>query len=44
MHKFWTRIEKIEHDVTVEPRQTLIESIPSRVAATVKTKGGPTKY
>ena len=44
MHELWARIEEIWSTMDAESCQTLIESMPSRVAAVVKSKGGHTKY
>lgn len=44
MHELWARIEEIWSTMDAKSCQTLIESMPSRVAAVVKSKGGHTKY
>jgi hypothetical protein len=44
IHELWERVEKEWEDIDASVCQNLIESMPRRVAAVVKTKGGYTKY
>lgn len=32
------------NDITVETTQNLVDSMPTRIKAVIKNKGGPTKY
>jgi hypothetical protein len=40
----WERVEKEWNKIDVEVCQNLIESMPRRIAAVLKAKGGYTKY
>ena len=42
--ELWERVEKEWNKIQPEVVQNLIESMPRRVAAVVKAKGGYTKY
>jgi hypothetical protein len=44
MVELWERIEREWHNIKPEVCQNLIESMPRRVAAVIKAKGGYTKY
>lgn len=44
MHDLWAKVEETRLNITAEPCQILINSIPSRVAAVVKAKGVHKKY
>ncbi|KAI0993203.1 hypothetical protein K3495_g14981 [Podosphaera aphanis] len=44
VHELWIRAQEIWHGLDGETSQTLIESMPSRVAAVVKANGGHIKY
>ena len=44
MHELWERVEKEWEKIPVEVCINLIESMPRRVAAVLKAKGGHTKY
>ena len=44
MHELWARVEEVWHKIDKETCQNLIESMPSRVLAVKKAKGGHTKY
>jgi hypothetical protein len=44
MLELWERVEKEWNEIEVEVCQNLIESMPRRVAAVLKAKGGYTKY
>ncbi|KAI0996869.1 hypothetical protein K3495_g11316 [Podosphaera aphanis] len=44
VHELWRRAQEIWHRLDGEACQTLIESMPSGVAAVVKAKGGHTKF
>ena len=42
--ELWERMEKEWNNIEPEVCQRLIESMPRRVAAVIKAKGGYTKY
>jgi hypothetical protein len=42
--ELWERIEKVWNEIKPEVVQNLIESMPRRVAAVIRAKGGYTKY
>jgi transposase len=44
MHELWLRVEKEWNNILKEECLRLIESMPRRVAAVLKAKGGYTKY
>ena len=44
IHEFWERIEKEWNEIPAETCQKLIESMPRRIEAVLKAKGGYTKY
>jgi hypothetical protein len=44
VYKLWKRIEKEWNEIKPEVCQNLIESIPKRIRALYKAKGGYTKY
>ena len=44
VHELWDRVEKDWSEITVETCRALIESMPRRVEAVIRAKGGPTKY
>ena len=44
VHELWDRIEAEWEKIAVEECQKLIESMPRRVQAVLKAKGGYTKY
>ncbi|KAI1002071.1 hypothetical protein K3495_g6133 [Podosphaera aphanis] len=44
MHELWARVEEVWHKIDKETCQILIESMPSRLTAVLKAKGGHTKY
>ena len=44
MIELWDRVEKEWDEIGKEVCQNLIESMPRRVAAVIKAKGGYTKY
>ena len=44
MHDLWERLEETWHKLDISLCQKLVESMPSRVAAVIKAKGGHTKY
>jgi len=44
MLELWERVEEEWNKIDAEVCQNLIESMPRRVAAVLKAKGGPTKY
>jgi transposase len=44
MLELWERVQEVWEGVTVEQCQNLIESMPRRIQACIKAKGGPTKY
>jgi hypothetical protein len=44
MLQFWERVQELWDKVTEEECQRLIESMPRRMQAGIKAKGGPTKY
>ena len=43
-HELWERVAKEWNEIPPEVCQRLIESMPRRVAAVIKAKGGHTKY
>jgi len=42
--ELWERVREAWKTITAETCQTLIESMPRRVEAVIKSRGGPTKY
>ena len=44
VHELWERVEKEWNGIPVEECRKLIQSMPRRLAAIVRTKGGYTKY
>jgi transposase len=44
VHELWDRLEMEWNGITAETCQTLIESMPRRIKAVIKAKGGHTKY
>lgn len=44
VHELWERVAKEWNEIPPEVCQRLIESMPRRVAAVIKAKGGHTKY
>ena len=44
IHELWERIEKEWNEIPAETCQKLIESMPRRIEAVLKAKGGYTKY
>jgi hypothetical protein len=44
IYKLWERIQVEWEEIAVEECQKLIESMPRRVQAVIKAKGGYTKY
>ena len=44
IHQLWDRIQEVWEGIPVEECQKLIESMPRRVQAVIKAKGGYTKY
>jgi hypothetical protein len=42
--ELWERIEKVWNEIKPDMVQSLIESMPRRVAAVIRAKGGYTKY
>jgi len=44
VHGLWDRLEVEWNAIPPEVCQNLIESMPRRVAAVIRAKGGPTKY
>jgi transposase len=44
VHELWDRVQDEWNKITVEECVKLIESMPRRVAAVIKAKGGHTKY
>jgi transposase len=44
IHELWERVAKEWNEIPPEVCQSLIESMPRRVAAVIKAKGGHTKY
>ena len=44
VHKLWERVEKEWGEIPVEVCTNLIDSMPKRIAAVIKAKGGHTKY
>jgi hypothetical protein len=44
MHELWLRVEKEWNSIPVTECTKLIESMPRRIAAVIKAKGGNTKY
>lgn len=44
VHELWERLEKAWADIKEEEVRKLIESMPRRMAAVIKAKGGNTKY
>jgi hypothetical protein len=44
VHELWERVEKEWEAIPVEECRKLIESMPRRIAAVIKAKGGYTKY
>ena len=42
--ELWERMEDEWNKITKEKCIELIESMPRRIAAVIKAKGGPTKY
>ena len=44
MLEVWERVEKEWEEIDAEVCQNLIESMPRRVAAVLRAKGGYTKY
>ena len=44
MHELWERVEEKWNEIPAETCQKLIESMPKRVKAVIRTNGGHTKY
>lgn len=44
VHELWERVEKEWNEIPPETCQKLIESMPRRIQAVIKAKGGHTKY
>ncbi|GFY32233.1 transposable element Tcb2 transposase [Trichonephila clavipes] len=44
LNELWTALANIWQVIPVESFQILIEFMPCRVAAVIKTRGGPTRY
>ena len=44
IHELWERLREIWQNLNPILCQTLVESMPSRVAAVIKAKGGHNKY
>ena len=44
VHELWDRVSKEWNEISPETCQNLIESMPRRIQAVVRTKGGHTKY
>ena len=44
VHELWERVEKEWNKISPEVCQNLIESMPRRIQAVIKAKGGHTKY
>ena len=44
MHQLWERIEETWNSISIETCMNLIESMPNRINAVLKVKGGYTKY
>lgn len=44
MEELWTRVQKEWEAISAEECQKLVETMPNRVAAVLKAKGGYTKY
>ena len=44
VHELWERVAEEWNQITPETCQRLIESMPRRVQAVIKAKGGHTKY
>ena len=44
VHELWERMEKEWNEISPEVCQNLIESMPRRIQAAIKAKGGHTKY
>ena len=44
VHELWERVEKEWNEISPEVCQNLIESMPRRIQAIIKVKGGHTKY
>jgi len=44
MEELWKRVEKEWDDIPASVCQGLIESLPRRISAVLKAKGGYTKY
>ena len=42
--KIWKRVEEVWNNIPPEVCQNLIESMPRRLEAVIKAKGGNTKY
>lgn len=43
-HELWERVEEVWNDIAVDECRRLIESMPRRIKAVIKAKGGNTKY
>jgi hypothetical protein len=44
VHELWERVQKVWEEIPKEECQKLIESMPRRLAAVIRAKGGHTKY
>lgn len=44
IHELWERVSKVWENIEVETCRTLIESMPRRMEAVIKAKGGYTNY
>ena len=44
VYELWERVKKEWNGITAETCQKLIKSIPKRIRAVIKAKGGHTKY
>ncbi|GFX76369.1 hypothetical protein TNCV_593321 [Trichonephila clavipes] len=42
--ELWTALTNMWQAISVERFQKLVESVPRRVEAVIKTRGGPTRY
>jgi len=44
VHELWERVDKEWNTITKEECQSYIDSMPARIRAVIKAKGGPTRY
>ena len=44
MDKLWEAIQIAWNDIHIDTLITLVDSLPKRINAVIRTRGGPTKY